>query len=323
MTEAAFGTVFSGQEPEVLARPVDSLYERMRSDMIERVRAFARSGRNAGDIIPGLRLSVVEQPVREPNCFYVLSVGLILQGRKRLIIGDRRYEYGAGSMIVTSVDMPTSYELLDVRPSEPFVGLSLRLDPSILAELLAEGERVGGVDRDVFHIEHPTDELTEDFNRLLQLLEHPSAAKVRAPTFVRDIHCLALAGAAGEGLKALYGTGTVGERIRRSIRWLRANFRDPVAVEDLAGKAGMAPTTFHKHFKALTSLSPLQYQKRLRLYEAQQFMLRGEGDVNSAAYAVGYRSPQQFNRDYKRLFGTSPGHDVRAARQQFAVAAAD
>ena len=321
MTEAEFGSVFSEQGPEALVRTADSLYDRMRLDMVERVRGFVRSGRDAGEIIPGLRLSLVEQPVREPNCIYVLSVGLILQGGKRLIIGERRYEYGAGSMIVTSLDMPTSYELLGVRPSEPFVGLSLRLDPSILAELLAEGEHVGGIDRDVFHIERPTDELTEDFNRLLQLLEHPSAAKIRAPTFVRDIHCLALASAAGKGLKALYGTGTADERIRRSIRWLCANFREPVTVEDLAGKAGMAPTTFHKHFKAVTSLSPLQYQKRLRLYEAQQFMLRGEGDVNSAAYAVGYRSPQQFNRDYKRIFGTSPGRDVRAVRQQFAASA--
>ena len=169
--------------------------------------------------------------------------------------------------------------------------------------------------RDVFNVEKPTQELLEDFERLLKLLDHPEQIKARAPILIRDIHYLALSSSSGACLRALYAPSTVGQRIRKSIQWLRANFREPVSVEQMASVAGMAPTTFHRHFKSFTSLSPLQYQKRLRLYEAQQFMLKGEGDVNSAAYAVGYQSPQQFNRDYKHLFGISPGKSIREQRQ--------
>ncbi len=297
-------------------RPADARAETLRLDMIERVRSFVRSGRDAEKLIPGLHLSYVEQPTKAPNCFYVLSVGLILQGEKHLIIGEKSYRYGTGSVIVTSVDMPTTYELIGVKPSQPFVSLSLRLNPSVLAELLAVDESDPEEVSEVFHVEPSPIEMLEDFSRLLALLERPKELALRAPIFVRDIHCLALSGGGGAALRALYAPGTVGQRIRRAIRWLRENFRDPVSVETLAGVAGMAPTTFHRHFKAFTSLSPLQYQKRLRLYEAQQFLLRGDGDVNSAAYAVGYQSPQQFNREYKRLFGEPPGKAAKSRRSE-------
>ncbi len=253
--------------------------------------------------IPGLHLSYVQTPDKVPNCFYVLSVGLILQGRKHLNIGENSYEYGAGSMIVTSVDMPTSYELLNVTPSNPFISLSLRLNPAILAELIASESTASEYkSNEVFSIDWATQELLEDFDRLLRLLERPQQIETRAPLLIRDIHYLALAGTAGESLRSLYAPGAVGQRIRRVIHWMRENFREPITIEQLSDVAGMSSTTLHRHFKAFTSLSPVQYQKRLRLYEAQQFLIRGDGDVNSAAYAVGYQSPQQFNRDYKKFF---------------------
>lgn len=298
--------------------PASPEADRLRRQLVERVRRAVQTGEAERLPIPGLHLSYVEQPRRDPNCFYVLSVGLILQGRKRLVIGGRTYEYGAGSMIVTSIDMPTSYELLDVKPSSPFASLSLRLNAATLAELLAaEAPPPASASgrSDVFSVSGAAYELLEDFERLLRLLERPEQIDLRAPMLVRDIHCLALASVGGACLRALYSPGAAGQRIRKAIRWLRENFRESVSIEALAGVAGMAPSTFHRHFKAFTSLSPLQYQKRLRLYEAQQFLLRGEGDVNSAAYAVGYQSPQQFNRDYKRLFGATPGRSARAARQ--------
>lgn len=226
-------------------------------------------------------------------------------------------------MIVTSVDMPTSYELVGVKPSNPFVSLSLRLNPATIADFLLEEDPPQDGVRDVFNVEKPTQELLEDFERLLKLLDHPEQIKARAPILIRDIHYLALSSSSGACLRALYAPSTVGQRIRKSIQWLRANFREPVSVEQMASVAGMAPTTFHRHFKSFTSLSPLQYQKRLRLYEAQQFMLKGEGDVNSAAYAVGYQSPQQFNRDYKHLFGISPGKSIREQRQSLYEALAE
>ncbi len=296
------------------ASPEAARIETLRLEMIERVRRLVQSGRNVEEEIEGLHLSYVEQPRQVTNCFYVLSVGLILQGRKHLLIGEKSYDYGTGSVIVTSVDMPTAYELVDVRPSRPFVSLSLRLNPSLLAELLAQDTVDLPEPSEVFHVEPSPLELMEDFARLLSLLERPGECALRSPIVVRDIHCLALMTGGGESLRALYAPGTVGQRIRRSIRWLRENFRETLDIDKLASTAGMAPTTFHRHFKALTSLSPLQYQKRLRLYEAQQFLLRGDGDVNSAAYAVGYQSPQQFNREYKRLFGEPPGKASKSRR---------
>ena len=262
--------------------------------------------------IPGLHLSYVQTPDKVPNCFYVLSVGLILQGRKHLNIGKDSYEYGEGSMIVTSVDMPTSYELLNVTPSNPFISLSLRLNPAILAELIASESTASEYkSNEVFSIDWATQELLEDFDRLLRLLERPQQIETRAPLLIRDIHYLALAGTAGESLRSLYAPGAVGQRIRRVIHWMRENFREPITIEQLSDVAGMSSTTLHRHFKAFTSLSPVQYQKRLRLYEAQQFLIRGDGDVNSAAYAVGYQSPQQFNRDYKNFFGITPGKSTK------------
>lgn len=262
--------------------------------------------------IPGLHLSYVQTPYKVPNCFYVLSVGLILQGRKHLNIGKDSYEYGAGSMIVTSVDMPTSYELLDVTPSNPFISLSLKLNPAILAEIISsESTASEHKSNEVFSIDWATQELLEDFDRLLRLLERPQQIETRAPLLIKDIHYLALVGTAGESLRSLYAPGAVGQRIRRVIHWMRENFREPITIEQLSDVAGMSSTTLHRHFKAFTSLSPVQYQKRLRLYEAQQFLIRGDGDVNSAAYAVGYQSPQQFNRDYKKFFGITPGKSTK------------
>lgn len=301
MTTQSWPSLSETDEREVLLK-----------NLADRVRRIVLTSGEWDCRIPGLHLSYVQTPNKVPNCFYVLSVGLILQGRKHLNIGKHSYEYGAGSMIVTSVDMPTSYELLNVTPSSPFISLSLKLNPAILAELIAsESTSSQHKSNEVFSIDWATQELLEDFDRLLRLLERPQQIETRAPLLIKDIHYLALAGAAGESLRSLYAPGAVGQRIRRVIHWMRENFREPITIEQLSDVAGMSSTTLHRHFKAFTSLSPVQYQKRLRLYEAQQFLIRGDGDVNSAAYAVGYQSPQQFNRDYKKFFGITPGKSTK------------
>lgn len=301
MTTQSWPSLSATDEREVLLR-----------NLANRVHRIVLTSGEWDSRIPGLHLSYVQTPDKVPNCFYVLSVGLILQGRKHLNIGKDSYEYGAGSMIVTSVDMPTSYELLDVTPSNPFISLSLKLNPAILAEIISSESAVfEHKSNEVFSIDWATQELLEDFDRLLRLLERPQQIETRAPLLIKDIHYLALAGTAGESLRSLYAPGAVGQRIRRVIHWMRENFREPITIEQLSDVAGMSSTTLHRHFKAFTSLSPVQYQKRLRLYEAQQFLIRGDGDVNSAAYAVGYQSPQQFNRDYKKFFGITPGKGTK------------
>ena len=204
---------------------------------------------------------------------------------------------------------------MTVVPASPFVSLSLKLNPAILAELLTE-ESQNNYRPQAFSINEATQELLEDFDRLLRILERPEQIETRLPMIVRDIHYLAFSGTGGECLRSLYAPGAAGQRVKKAITWLRENFREAVSLDQLASVTGMSSSSLLRHFKALTSLTPLQYQKRLRLYEAQQFLLRGDGDVSSAAYAVGYMSPQQFNRDYKRLFGVPPGKNTKFRREQ-------
>lgn len=170
-TTKIFNAIDTVEEPEVKA---------LRERLIERVRNAVK-GDTPVDQIPGLHLSYVEQAQTVSNCFYVLSVGLILQGTKNLVIGDKSYRYGTGSMIVTSVDMPTSYELVGVKPSNPFVSLSLRLNPATIADFLLEEDPPQDGVRDVFNVEKPTQELLEDFERLLKLLDHPEQIKGQSP----------------------------------------------------------------------------------------------------------------------------------------------
>ncbi len=290
--------------------------------LAERVKMRVAASGEFDARIPGLHMAVQTESVDNPNCFYVLSVGMILQGQKRLHIGSETYDYAAGSMLVTSIDLPTSYEIGNVSPRSPFVSLSLKLNPAILAELLVEDTASYG-EAASYGFDAASEELIEDFDRLLRLLDRPEQIEIRAPLLIRDIHYLALSGAAGESLRALYSSGKIGHRIRQSIKWLRENFREAVTIEELAGIANMAPATYHRQFKKITSFSPMQYLKRLRLYEAQQFLMRGDGDVNTAAYAVGYSSVHQFNRDYKKFFGDAPGRSIKLRRAELQAGSND
>lgn len=300
-----------------IAPPHDeSVAERqLRKRLIDAVKKHSDARTDFKKMIPTLGLHYVDSPEANPNCCYSLAVGLILAGRKHVVIGNCSYFYGAGSMIMSSIEMPTSFEILNVSPDNPFASVSLKLDPALITELLAKMNENKSDEVNGFSIDRPVYEMLEDFDRLLRLLEHPEQIAERAPLLIRDIHYLAVHSAAGRNLQGLYSSGSVGQRIRKSIEYVSKNFRDNVSIEELAGIAGMAVTTFHRHFKEITRFSPLQYQKRLRLYEAQQFLLRGEGDVNSAAFSVGYQSPQQFSRDYKKLFGMPPGHNAKEVRK--------
>lgn len=304
------------QTAEILKTPTSAAPESIKkcAELAQLVERFVDTKGEYDERIPGLHMSSLKAPISTPNCFYVLSVGMILKGSKRLLIGGKTYDYEAGSMLVTSIDLPTSYEIGAVSKDNPFVSLSLKLSPAILAELLAEdvstlkpGEPYG--------FDAAPEELIEDFERLLRLLDRPAQIAARAPLLIRDIHYLALTSAAGNSLRSLYAPGSTGHRIRQAVKWMRENFRETITIEQLAGIAHMSPATFHRQFKELTSFTPIQYQKRLRLYEAQQFLMRGDGDVNSAAFAVGYVSPQQFNRDYKRFFGNAPGRVTKSFKQ--------
>ena len=296
----------------------DTAQTALRKRLIATVKNHICKKTPVAKLIPDLNIHYVASPKTELNCRYNISLGIILSGKKHLVIGDRSYFYGTGSMILTSVEVPTSFELLDVSPATPFICVSLKLHPELLTQMLAKQSGKMQYKPDCFEVDRPVFEMLDDFERLLRLLDHPDQIEERAPLLIRDIHYLAINSSAGRNLHGLYTANTRGQSIRRAISYVAKNFREDLSIEQMAAIAGMAVTTFHRHFKEITKLSPLQYQKRIRLYEAQQFLLRGDGDVNTAAYSVGYQSPQQFSRDYKKLFGMPPGHSAKEVRKSLA-----
>lgn len=248
------------------------------------------------------------------NCFYRPIVGLTLQGAKRTVIGNREYRYGAGNCIVTGVDMPSINYITDASAERPYLVVSLYLDIHLVSQLAPQvPARAGNADGN--SVVAPTDpEVLGAFLRLVELEEKPEQIPVLAPLIVREIHFRLLTGPQGNLLRAISTHGTQSNRIAQAINWIRNNFKNDLEVESLAGQVHMSPPSFRKHFKLVTSMSPTEYHKRLRLYEAQRLMLEENSDAINACYAVGYESAGQFNREYKRLFGDPPQRNVSRLR---------
>lgn len=269
-------------------------------------------------IIEGLMLSRRENANQLDNCFYRPTVGVIVQGSKRSVIGNEEFRYGEYHCLVVGVDMPGMSHFITASPEQPFLAISLKLDRYLATQLAAEVQppsRPGnsGSHRGVVVAEVDSAVL-DAFLRLAELLEKPEQASVLAPMIIREIHYRLLIGPHGECLRMINTLGTQSNQIAQAITWLRENYKDPLQVDALAKKLHMATSTFHRHFRRVTTLSPLQFQKRLRLYEAQRLMLADDKDAASAALEVGYESTTQFNREYKRLFGEPPHRDVSRLR---------
>lgn len=204
-------------------------------------------------------------------------------------------------------------------PEEPFLSVSLALDRATLIELAehlpqTDQKENAELPPEAIFVFEPTEDLLFDFERLIKLLKTPELAPLRAPCIIRDIHSLLLAGPTAARLLPLLRESAPANTVVRAIGWLRRNFDKPISIEALAKLHGMSTSNFHRQFKAVAGMSPLQFQKQIRLCEAQHLMLAERAQVSAAAYAVGYESPTQFVRDYKRLFGDSPLRDVRKRR---------
>ena len=274
--------------------------------------------------IPGLTVSVHEH-VNACSCaVYDRAIGLMVSGRKSSVIGNRRYEYGRSDTLITTVDMPALWQVLEADEAHPFMAVSVHLSEEIFRDLTStvapsfHSESGSGTaenfegDPDPAHVAAASltvtpPEMVDAYLRLVKLLEATEEERREiAPLLIREIHYRALKSASGPALMQLFSRDSRANRISRAVDWLRENFREPLSVTELADKVHMAPSTFHRHFKAVTSLSPLQYHKRLRLHEARRLMMVEHADAASAGYAVGYVSPTQFSREYKRLFGAPP-----------------
>jgi AraC-like DNA-binding protein len=268
--------------------------------------------------ISGLALWRRIEPTQPASGMYELSICLIAQGAKRVLLGDDTYVYDAHHFLITSVDLPTVWQIIEASREKPCLGLRLKLDQREISQLMVDsnlplpraqqssrGMATGAV----------TLPLLTAFQRLIDLLAEPKDIPILAPIIQREISYRLLVGDQGARLRQMASAGSQSHQIARAIYWLKGNFTQPLRIDDLATQVNMSTSTFHHHFRALTAMSPLQYQKRLRLNEARRLMLTERLDATAAAFQVGYESPSQFSREYNRLFGAPPLRDITSLRQ--------
>ncbi|WP_026331599.1 AraC family transcriptional regulator [Pseudomonas mandelii] len=272
-----------------------------------------------GTPIAGLGFFRREHPSPPVVCMVEPSIILVAQGEKQLWVGGEGYPYDTSRFLITSLDLPANSEVLVASPEQPCLGLTLKLDLRMLAELIVQGDLPPTRDRSVVKgvgIGSVTPAMLASFERLLALLDEPEAIPVLAPLIQREIHYRLLKSDQAARLRQITSVDGQGYRIAKAIDWLKLNYASALRVEELAARVQMSTPTFHHHFRQLTSMSPLQYQKWLRLNEARRLMLNEHQEVSSAAYQVGYESPSQFSREYSRLFGVPPKRDIAMLRGQ-------
>lgn len=287
--------------------------------LLDAVRRHGETHADAAGIaptpIPGLTTVRATAP---SDLVFAISrplVCLVVQGSKHVTLGTRGFSFSAGDSLLITADVPIVSQITRASVAAPYLSLVLELDPAVIAELTARMTSAPGDDPSPVRVDATETEVAEAALRLMRLLDRPAAVSVLQAQLVREMHYWLLAGRHGAAIRRLGWPGGHVRQIARAVAVLRAEFAGPVPVERLAAVAGMSPSSFHRHFRAVTSLSPLQFQKRLRLIEARRLMLFEAASAASAAFAVGYESVPQFTREYGRLFGRSPVRDVKASRQ--------
>lgn len=277
---------------------------------------FAEPGIYETAIAP-LHVIRMDQPTELIHTVHKPALCLILQGRKEVGLGEDCYRYDPLNYLVVSVTLPVSGRVLQASPEAPYLCIRLDFEATDLAQVIADAPPTGVPDepeRGMF-LETIDVPLLETMLRLVRLLETPRDIGMLAPLALRELYYRLLRGVHGRRLYELAMGNSQARRVTRAIDWLNSHYTQPLRIEELARIANLGSSTLHHRFKAMTAMSPLQYQKQLRLQEARRLML-GEGlDVASACYRVGYESPSQFSREYSRQFGSPPSKDISSARR--------
>lgn len=292
----------------------------MENTLLAAVHRFASIHTDAVGIartpIPGL--TIVRELVPTALQFAINSpmVALVLQGNKRVMQGSDTYDFGAGDSLLITADVPTVSQVTRANAAEPYYSLIVDLNPSVIATLVEEIGSSPFVAGRPVRVD-PTDaEVADAALRLMRLINRPASLSVLQNQLVRELHFWLLSGRHGGAIRALGVSDSHVQRIRRAVAIIRERHADVLPVEQLAKAAGMGTSSFHDHFRAVTSLTPLQFQKQFRLIEARRMLMAEGAAISNAAYAVGYESIPQFTREYGRLFGQSPARDLRSARLQ-------
>jgi AraC-like DNA-binding protein len=281
---------------------------------------IARHARPGGtSAIDGVLVSRVEQPDSPSASMSGTVLALIAQGAKRLALGDRVYEYRAGQYLVASVDLPVTGHFTAASRQLPALGFGLILQPAAIAELLLEAApgdipRTAGGPPLGIAVSNASDELLDAVIRLLRLLDRPRDIKTLAPLYQREILWRLITGEQGETVRQLGLADSSLAHIARAVRWIRDHYRQSFQVEDVAQRSGMSVSAFYRNFQAVTAMSPIQFQKQIRLQEARLLLATHPGDVTGVGQRVGYDSPSQFSREYRRQFGAPPSQDATLLR---------
>lgn len=293
----------------------------MASDLLAAVNAYlGEQGGGEGHFelpMGGVHILRSFHQVAANHALYRPSLCVVLQGGKRLLIGGDRLEYGAMQCLVVSMELPACGGIVAANPEEPFVGVTLDFEPAILRDVLSHLESPPAPPRDdepAVFVADVSDALADCILRLVRLAETPQAIPVLFPAILRELYYWLLTGPYGGQISRQALPENHLARISRAIWLLRENFTETLPVDRLASAAGMSVSSFHHHFKSLTSMTPLQFQKQLRLLEARRLMLSDTVNVTEAAFRVGYESASQFSREYSRTFGVAPKRDTMSMR---------
>ncbi|MGH7650136.1 MAG: AraC family transcriptional regulator N-terminal domain-containing protein [Gemmatimonadaceae bacterium] len=284
---------------------------------MDRLARLARDDGRHETVIPELKLYRYSHPTEPAHVLQEPAVYVVVQGRKRVTVGDETYFYDASHYLAVSVDLPVVGRVIEASPAKPYYCMTLAVDPRELATLIVEaGGQAPRDDHDgrALYVSRLQPALLDGFLRLVRLLDAPQDLPVLAPLLLRELHYRLLQSEQfGRLAQIAIGEGRL-RRVSGAIAWINEHFAEPLRIEDLARKANMSPSALHSHFKAVAAMSPIQYQKRRRLHEARRRLLSGETSAEAIGFSVGYASASQFSREYARLFGEPPRRDVERVR---------
>ncbi|MFL1379837.1 MULTISPECIES: AraC family transcriptional regulator [unclassified Nocardiopsis] len=269
--------------------------------------------------IDGVFISRIDREAPPALSMSGTVLALIGQGAKHLALGDRVYEYGAGQYLVASVDLPVTGRFVGISPDRPALGFGMSLDPAVIAELLLRAgpgdlPRVEAGAPSGIAVSDASEELLDAVIRLLRLLDRPRDRAVLAPLVKREILWLLITGDQGGAVRQLGLADSGLSHIARAVRWIRENYAEPFRVEEVARLSGMSVSAFHRNFRGVTAMSPIRFQKQIRLQEARLLLATRPRDIAGVGHRVGYDSPSQFSREYRRRFGVPPGEDAARLR---------
>ena len=292
----------------------------MRADQEELAERIARATPSEGtvEVQPGLHFRRCSKPTERLHSFTKPSFCVIAQGSKELVVGDDHFRYDPAHYMISTVELPMIGQIVEASPERPYLGFWLVLEPSVVTSVMVESgavQRGDGSGLKSVDVSALDGNLLDATLRLVRLVDAPAEYRVLAPLVIREIVYRLLTGAQAGRLRHLATFGGHAHRMVRAVEKFRMNFNKPLRIEEVARELGMSVSGFHAHFRAVTAMSPLQFQKQLRLQEARRLMLSEDLDAAEAGYRVGYDDASHFSREYKRHFGEPPMRDVGRMRE--------